>query len=133
MVWHIFPFFEIYQIDFMEPGQGYLLSLTSSGTLTYPECGKKRSSSDEGNFDPEPTPERFLTETGKHPNNSSLILTSNSIPAGTEIGVLNKEKRLVGSGVMRKGRAAIAIYGKNSLNPSADGASDNEELFNSRV
>ena len=129
------PEFGINTIGNVQPGQGYQINVKQAGTLTYPA---NSSSPVAGSISPstdliEPdasrdSPRHFssLVNTGV---SATLLVESAGLDDGDEIAIENTKGRVVGSGVMRRSKALLTVWGDNKLTKEIlDGATEQEEL-----
>ena len=110
----------------MVEGKGYLIYVVGSSTLVYPTPMARKS--DVNSFEIELQNEILMSSTTRTGNNASLVLVAENLATGTEIGVYNSSNAIVGTGVVRDGRAAITIWGDNPATTEVEGSSDGELL-----
>jgi hypothetical protein len=129
------PEFGINTIGAMQPGQGYQINVKQATTLTYPA---NSSSSVAGSISPsadliEPDDHRdsprhysSVANTGV---SATLLIESADLAEGDEIAVENSTGRLIGSGVMRRSKALLTVWGDDRTTKEIlDGATEQEEL-----
>jgi hypothetical protein len=109
----------------MVQGKGYMLYVLNGSTLTYPALPRTMAMNEWSN---EPVPQYLhpsISETG---NSATMVVLANNLFEGTEIGVYDGRGELIGSGVVHSGRAAVTIWGDNSMTKVIDGAVEGEQL-----
>lgn len=129
------PEFGINTIGAMQPGQGYQINVKQATALTYPA---NSSSLIAGSISPsvdliEPnaghvSPRHYslFANTGA---SATLLIESADLADGDEIAVENAKGRVIGSGVMRRSRTLLTIWGDNMMTKEIlDGATEQEEL-----
>jgi chitinase len=129
------PSYGINSIGSMKPGQGYLVQVSSTPTLTYPANGGPtppsmltRQSAGELTFDV-PEPRHYATHVSHTGSNAILLVQAPELGEGDEIAVWTSDKMLVGSGVISQGRALVTVWGDNIATTAIrDGAVDGEPL-----
>jgi hypothetical protein len=119
----------------MKPGQGYQMYLSSGSTLTYPANAASSPPSvltktvTLAETQQEMIPEHYKVEKTETGSNASLLVKGTELKDGDEVGVKGVNGKLVGSGVVRSNRAAIAVWGDNSLTEEEkEGAAEGESL-----
>jgi len=130
------PEFSINTIGAMQPGQGYQINVKQATTLSYLA---NSSSSVAGSISPsadliEPNADHvsprhysLLANTGV---SATLLIESADLADGDEIAVENAKGRVVGSGVMRRSKALVAVWGDDRMTKEIiDGATEQEELL----
>jgi hypothetical protein len=129
-----FPMFNINTLEtnsstyagMMMPGKGYQLYTVKSGHIDY-SCSSPRIS-DNISFEKEPLPAYYRAISDMTGNNSSLVIESINISEGVELGIFNTSGKIIGSGVVHNGRAAINLIGDDIMTNFNDGAITNEIL-----
>jgi hypothetical protein len=121
------PSLGINNIDQMEPGEGYQIYMTTYDELTYPANNSPRKANIKDRI-LTPNAELILPEVKGTGNNMTLIINTESISNGNEIGIWTSDNILVGSGKVHNGMAAITIWGDNDQTEENDGASNFEDL-----
>jgi hypothetical protein len=120
----------------MKPGEGYQMYLTGQSELLYPPYSVLPQQDIAGGTNVSQTaeqvivePQRYIVE-GNTGTNAVLIVTSEELLAGDEIGVRTPAGMLTGNGVVRTpGRAAVTVWGNNLQQPdSISGALEGEML-----
>ena len=110
----------------MVEGKGYLIYVVGSSTLIYPTPMARKS--DINSFEAEPKNEVLMSSVTRTGNSASLVLIGENLATGTEVGVYNSNNAIVGTGVVRDGRAAITIWGDNPITSAIEGSSNGEKL-----
>jgi hypothetical protein len=100
--------------------------MSSDDELTYPSNSSPRVAVTGRNLTPKAT--EIIPEVIKTGNNMILIVQTNNITNGSEIGIWTTDNVLVGSGKVHEGKAAITIWGDNDQTKMTDGARDYETL-----
>jgi hypothetical protein len=122
------PQYSINQIGNMVPGQGYYLSVTGNVNLVYPADSNSYFLYRETVEDKlTPLAQKIkpaITNTG---NNCTLIVDSTNIPDGFEIGIIDNDGDIIGSGSVFNGKCAITIWGIDKVNQNM-GSEQNEIL-----
>lgn len=113
------------QLGDLIPGQGYQMYAKNAVDLYYPANGGGKRVVDEILI-PQTTHYKVAeTETG---NNASLVLSVN-LPNDIEIGVFNKNGKLIGADVVADNIALISLIGDNEQTDLIDGAIYGENLI----
>ncbi|GEM_PF-6767950 len=120
----------------MKPGEGYRLYVTSQTELLYPPYSVFPQQDIAGNADIQQSSEPIIVEpkhytiNGNTGTNAVLIVISEEMLEGDEIGVQTSTGMLIGSGVVQNaGRAAVTIWGDDLHQPeSISGAQEGETL-----
>ncbi len=116
------PIFGINQIGDMLPGQGYQINVSAAATLTYPpnlaaasnaNAAKSRSEKREG-FDFE-TPHHYSSVRANTGANATVLIEARGLNEGDEIAVRGADQKVIGSGVVRAGKALLTIWGDNEV------------------
>jgi hypothetical protein len=128
----------INNIGYMEPGVGYYIYVNEPTIFYYPESTEpgietnkvSHTASAYGHMETHtPSPRIYkvpVTNTGAY---ASILFKVDRIRDESEIGVWNRRRELVGSGVVKNGRALVTIWGDNEITTDVvDGALDQEEL-----
>ena len=118
------PEWEFNSIGRCQPRRGYKIRVSEAGALTWIEQDDNVLSNDEVTLQPQ-IPKDFasVSSTGY---DMSLLLVGSPDAKG-EIGVF-VEDRLVGSGVMHRGRCGIAVRGDDPWTADIEGAIEGDEL-----
>jgi Tol biopolymer transport system component len=119
----------------MKPGQGYQMYVTQAGTLSYPTNTGPAPPSIltkqgviAGNTEVS-SPVHYTSSASNTGANAVLFVESSELQEGDEIAVWTQKKVLVGSAVVNQGKAAVTIWGDNSITEDIiDGAVDGESL-----
>ncbi len=129
------PEFGINTIGNMQPGQGYQINVKQATTLTYPA---NSSSSVAGSISPsadliDPNVEhgspRHYSPVANTGVSATLLVESADLDDGDEIAIENSKGRVVGSGVMRRSKALLTVWGDDRMTKEIlDGATEQEEL-----
>ncbi|MFH0991383.1 MAG: choice-of-anchor X domain-containing protein, partial [bacterium] len=129
------PAFAINTIGSMKPGQGFQLYLKNARTLTYPQnlapapptVLTKGVVVAEENSLTQPQHYRLaLSSTGR---SAILGIEQRDLSDGDEIAVWAKDRKLVGSAVVKNHKAVVAIWGDNDLTEEVvEGAIEGEPL-----
>ena len=128
------PAYDVNTIGYMQPGEGYRIYAARPSNLTYPVSESpnvKISGADNAYIKNTtiPKPQRYTIAPENTGSNAFLILKSNGLENGDEVGVWNTDDILVGSGVVNNNIAAITIWGRNTMNGNSRfGARDDELL-----
>jgi hypothetical protein len=126
-----YPRYDIDQIHNMNPTEGYKMILVSSATLTYPSATTTRTkrkhtpdkiAKNEGSY-------RYTPDVRGTGSNAVLIVESDQLSVGDEIGVFTESGILAGGGIFEKGRAVVTIWGDNQSTPATEGARSGEQLL----
>ncbi len=125
-------------IEKLLPGHGYYIYVNEASTLDYPSINMEKGSgvaakeigSRSGSMHMQLQQPRIynshVTNTG---SNATILVKADGIRDDSEIGVWNQQNRLVGSGVVRNGRALITVWGNNQVTETVvDGALEGEQL-----
>ncbi len=115
------PAFGFSNIGDMQPGSGYQIKMSEDAELIYQREGERVATSS-----PLPQIPELLPTIQPTASNMSLLVLAPAELDG-EIGVYEDEK-LVGSGVLRNGKAGIAIWEDDPSTPETDGAFPDREL-----
>jgi photosystem II stability/assembly factor-like uncharacterized protein len=121
------PSLGINNIDQMITGQGYQIYMTSYDELTYPANNSPRKSNIENRVLTPPA-ELLLPEVKQTGYNMTLIIYTQELVDGSEIGIWTSDNVLVGSGKVHEGKAAITVWGDNEQTKQIDGARQLESL-----
>ncbi len=131
------PAFGINQIGDMQPGQGYQINVSAASTLTYPpnlavasnaNAAKGRGEGREALHDERPRHYSSLrSNTGA---NATVLVEAAGLREGDEIAVRASDQKIVGSGVVRAGKAVLTIWGDDEVTgPKREGARMGETLL----
>jgi hypothetical protein len=118
-------------IGTMRVGQGYKIHMKTAAVLTYPAGGSPKTVA-EGTGGAAPRPRHFtLSRTGG--GNATIAIRriiADGAPAADncEIGAFDERGTLVGNSVVRKGKAALCVWGDDPLTVQKDGCADGEKL-----
>ena len=110
----------------MKPSFGYLIYVVNSAELVYPSNLSRISMINQ--FEGEPKVEFMKPTVERTGNSASMVLSIDNVSDGAEIALFNGNNEICGSGVVREGRAAITIWGDNSVTETREGAVENEML-----
>ncbi|MFH0991067.1 MAG: T9SS type A sorting domain-containing protein [bacterium] len=106
----------------MKPGQGYQIYLSSAATLTYPPNQSpaplqllSKTHSLTSNVFEYPKPKHYKSDNLNTGVNATLLIEAPGLKDEDEIAVWDKGKRLVGSGIIKAGKAVITIWGQNEI------------------
>ncbi len=113
------PKYYINQIGNMKPGCGYLIYLTDSISFTYPQNTSSKSTIKKNICGLANYLKPIKVRTG---NNSTLIIKTINISDNYEIGIINSNGDLVGSGAIENNICPITIWGKNDIDNLIDGS-----------
>jgi len=105
--WFYLPAYDFNNMPDLRPGRGYHIRLTRDAELIY---HRRRAASAAPQLQPEPT--YFTTPEPRCAGMSLLVITDSGISDGDEIGFLNQDGRLMGSGVFQGGRCGVALWGE---------------------
>ena len=128
------PSYDVNTIGDMQPGEGYRIYAARPSTLIYPVqespnvkiSGVDKESTRNITI---PKPQRYKIASENTGSNAFLLIISDGFQNGDEVGVWNTDDILVGSGVVNNNRAAITIWGRNTMNENSRfGARDDELL-----
>ncbi|NUM76189.1 T9SS type A sorting domain-containing protein [candidate division KSB1 bacterium] len=132
------PALGINQIGAMMLGQGYLLYLSETATLTYPGNGAAATSGEDApltkiNQGTEAMkvdlPQYYSATTFNTGANATVLIESSTFADGDEIAVQNENGKMVGSGVFKHGKALLTIWGDNEVTKDVtEGAIEGEIL-----
>jgi hypothetical protein len=128
------PEYGVNSIEYLNPGEGYKIFVENPITFTYPETSPTVNYLIAGSVQDKRTgvqtfSPHYRLNIGKTGSRSVLLIESKYLQNGDEIGVWTSEDELVGGGVVINGRAAITIWGENSLFSQSDaGAKHNDPL-----
>ena len=129
---HVYwPYFEVDDIDSMLVGQGYLVYMTQTTTLTYPTGPAKEVAGGRTMLKlPNPKHYAFTLNTG---NNATLLarnvtIGGKAVADNGEIGAFNEEGKLVGGGTVIRGIAAFAIWGNDPQAGEKNGCGNSEKI-----
>jgi photosystem II stability/assembly factor-like uncharacterized protein/fibronectin type 3 domain-containing protein len=106
------PSLGINNINQMVPGQGYQIYMTSYDELTYPANGSPKKTNNNDRI-LTPVAEVILPEVAQTGNNMTLIIDTDGLSDGNEIGIWTSDNVLVGSGKVHYSKAAITVWGDN--------------------
>jgi hypothetical protein len=121
-----FPELGINTIGNLVPGRGYQIYMMEAATLTYPANSSPRTVFDDSKLTPKA--KYIVPEIKRTGNNMSLIIETDVLLNGSEIGIWTSDNVLVGSGKVYNGKAAITIWGDNEQTKEIDGARELESL-----
>jgi hypothetical protein len=122
-----YPNYGINQIGDMKPGEGYKVFSGISDVLQYPQYTPIKGSVIAG--EELLTPSYFVQPEIKSGNNAVIMIESNDMQSGDEIGIFDEAGKIIGSGVYNHERAVVTVWGDNPLTgKSKEGASYNEEM-----
>ena len=128
------PAYGVNSIGDMQPGEGYKIYATRPSTLTYPvpESLNLKISDDDNAASQTKSltkPQRYKIALENTGSNAFLLLKTEGLQDGDEVGIWNTDDILVGSGVVGNNIAAITIWGRNTMKDNSRfGARDNELL-----
>jgi hypothetical protein len=128
------PEYGVNSIGSLKPGEGYRIFVESPATFLYStESAVTKNltagsvQSRESGF--QKTSSHYRLSIGKTGSKSVLMVKSRNLRDGDEIGVWSSDDRLVGSGIVANGRAAITVWGENPVSPQPEiGAKSNDPL-----
>lgn len=126
-----FPQYNINNILTMYPGEGYKLSVSAAGTLTYPQSASSVQivQTPIGKFPDMVQTGRYESKFSETGNSAVIIVESTEIPEGSEIGALTSDGLPIGSAFMQNGSAVITLWGDNPATGGIiEGATDNEPI-----
>jgi len=109
----------------MVQGKGYQLYVLNGSALTYPASQRTTAVNDWNN---EPMPQYLHSAVTATGNSATMVVLAENLFEGTEVGVYNGLNEIIGSGVVHNGRAAVTIWGDNSMTKVIDGAIEGEQL-----
>jgi pimeloyl-ACP methyl ester carboxylesterase len=121
-----FPDLNINTLGNLEPSEGYMIYMMESATLTYPANGSPRQALKGDELTPKAT--YIVPEIHRTGNSMSLVIETESLLNGGEIGIWTQDNVLVGSGKVHEGKAAITVWGDNEQTEAIDGARQLEGL-----
>jgi ligand-binding sensor domain-containing protein len=121
-----FPDLNINTLGNLEPSQGYMIYMMEGATLTYPANGSPRQVLKTDELTPKAT--YIVPEIHRTGNSMSLVIETESLLNGSEIGIWTSNNVLVGSGKVHNGKAAITVWGDNEQTEQIDGARQLEGL-----
>ncbi|MDE3058376.1 MAG: T9SS type A sorting domain-containing protein [Bacteroidota bacterium] len=121
------PSQSINTIGSMVPGAGYQINVNQQCALLYPANGTAILAKTIAKNTLFNKPVHYLSELNTGIN-ATLLVKSSQFSEGDEVGVWNAERKLVGSGVVSFGRAIIAVWGRNAVTDSINGAAEQEAL-----
>jgi hypothetical protein len=128
------PQFGINTIGAMQPGEGYQMNLQQAATLIYPSNSTPGAASSlpranliaRSEDAVSPRHYSIASNTGV---NAILLVESTELAEGGEIAVQTAKGIMAGSGVIRNGKALIAVWGDNSLTKDLiEGPAEREPL-----
>jgi hypothetical protein len=132
------PALGINQIGAMTPGQGYLLFLSEAAPLTYPANGAAATGAEDTPMTKLSTSapaiqleslRHYSAATFNTGANATVLVESPAFADGDEIAVQNENGKVVGSGVIKRGKALLTIWGDDEATKNfAEGASEGEML-----
>lgn len=132
------PALGINQIGAMSPGQGYLLFLSEAATLTYPANNAASAGGEEiplakmSSRSPATkteSPRYFAMAASNTGANATLLVESPELADGDEIAVQTESGKLVGSSVIKRGKALLTVWGDDELGKDrVEGAATGEIL-----
>lgn len=132
------PALGINQIGAMIPGQGYLLYLSETATLTYPANGAALAGAEDVPLAKMSTsvpamkrdsPRHYSAATFNTGANATVLVEAPAFADGDEIAVQNENGKVVGSGVIKRGKTLLTIWGENEVTQEiTEGALDGEIL-----
>ena len=125
------PDYGIDDIGIMQVGQGYMMNMKTTGSLTYPSGLGKQAHSTSGTIMPKTR--HFVYTAGNTGNNATVLATrivqnNKNVSDSSEVGVYNASGNLVGSGVVMNGKAAFSIWGDNPMTKEKDGLAASESF-----
>jgi hypothetical protein len=119
------------------PGEGYQMYLSGNSTLLYPTNGNttsqqqiaKEIDAQKKEVEIVAQPAKYIID-GMTGNNATIIVESDLLAGGNEIGVFTESGNLVGSGVVdNKHTAVITVWGEDELSDETGiGAAINENM-----
>jgi hypothetical protein len=125
------PSYGINSIDTMRVGEGYYLVTSAAASLTYPSGAAKSVAGGEA-APVLPAPQHF---TGIRPTGSRAILLARHVgfpgrvlSDNGEAGAFDSRGRLVGSGMVRGGTTAFAVWGDDGRSAEKDGCAPAEKI-----
>lgn len=136
------PALGINQIGAMMLGQGYLLYLSEAATLTYPGNGAAASSGEDAPLTRiNPGTEAMKMELPQHYSattvntgiNATVLIESSAFADGDEIAVQNENGKVVGSGVFKRGKALLTIWGDNEVTKNVTEGAVADEILSLKV
>ncbi len=101
-----------YSLTQLEPGKGYMIYMSSSDELTYPENSAGKFISNEIN---QVEVKYLIPEISGTGNSANLGLYFDSKYDGNEVGVWNSNGDLIGSALITNGLAGLTIWGYDEL------------------
>jgi hypothetical protein len=127
------PEFDINTIGSMQSGKGYQIYLSASGTLkypanAYPSTGTVLSKSAVIALSTAlPETKHYRSAVSNTGSSAIVVFQTSSFKEGDEIGLWNSNHLLVGSGVMKNGKAIMTVWGDDILTVDVlEGALENE-------
>ena len=125
------PDYGIDDINIMQVGQGYMMNMKTTGSLTYPSGLGKQAYSTSGTIMPKTR--HFVYIAGNTGSNATVLATrivqsNKNVSDSSEVGVYNASGNLAGSGVVMNGKAAFAIWGDNPMTKEKDGLAPSESF-----
>ncbi|MFH0765072.1 MAG: carboxypeptidase regulatory-like domain-containing protein, partial [Calditrichota bacterium] len=119
-----FPEYDFSNMGNLTEGQGYQLKLTEDAELIYPagdQAAALRTTA--------PVKSQFYQPIVSGGDNMSVLVLGHSDQAGWELGVRNRQNKVIGSGVFDdQGRCGLAAWGDSETTTEADGAVTGEPL-----
>ena len=121
-----FPALNINTLGNLMPGKGYMIYITEECNLTYPSNDFPKHVMIEEELSPKAS---FIQPAIKNTgNNMTLILQTDERYNAYEVGVLNQDGQIIGSGKVSERVAAITVWGDNDMTLKKDGAAPGENL-----
>ena len=129
------PEYNINNVGYLQPGEGYKIFVTENSTFTYPSLepssiNKRLDISQKlSNNKLQANSEIYRGKQINTGSNSFILVTSDRLRDGDKIGVWSENDVLIGNGVVENEIAAVTVWGRNTLDNYTDfGARDNEML-----
>ena len=119
------PAYGVNTIGNMMPGIGYYVYMSAADDLIYPANGSGRLSTPD-ELTPQAT--RLIPEVGLTGSSAVLLVNTQGLKDGDELGVWTEKGMLVGSGRVNNDVTAISIWGDNEMTKELDGAIEGETL-----
>jgi flagellar hook assembly protein FlgD len=123
------PAYGIDDIGTMYVGQGYMMNMKNSTSLTYPSGLGKQGVVASGISMPKVR--HYVYNGGNTGSNATVLITrivqgNKLVSDSSEIGVYDVSGNLVGSGTIMGGKAAFSIWGDNAMTKEKDGLASSE-------
>lgn len=119
------PSYNLNSIGNLQPGLGYQIFASSTGSLIYPANSSGRLALPE---EITPKADKLIPRFSRTGNSATLLIKTSPNFDGSEIGILSGEGELIGSSKIQNGSAAINIWGDDNNTDYKDGAAESEKL-----